>query len=123
MSISGFHSAYLKIVPAEGAVVVQFTVPRLTEDLNIEQLGHDLFSLVDQHDVDSLVVDMTGVEYLNSSVLGKFITLHRRLHRKSGRLVLCNPSDTVREILQTSRLLDYFRVTDNIPAAISALST
>lgn len=122
MSLSNFHSPFLQIGTVDEAVVVGFTVPRLSEDLNVEQLGHDLFSLVDQNDLDGLVVSLAGVEYLNSSVLGKFITLHRRLHRKQGRLVLCEPNETVREILKTSRLLDYFRVADTVPAAVAALA-
>ena len=122
MSATAFQSLYFEVGQVDGATVVRFTVPRLSEDLNVEQLGHDLFSLVDQLDLAALVVSMGGIEYLNSSVLGKLITLHRRLHRKAGRLVLCEPSETVRDILKTSRLLDYFRVTDNVAAAVSALA-
>jgi anti-sigma B factor antagonist len=122
VSLEEFHSLYFQVGEVDGATVARFIVPRLSEELNIEQLGYDLFSLVDQHDLSGLVLSMNGVEYMNSSVLGKLITLHRRLHRKSGRLVLCEPSETVRDILKTSRLLDYFRVTDSVPAAVAVLN-
>lgn len=122
MSVTEFHSQYFRTARHEGATVAHFLVKRLSEDLNIEQLGHDFFTLVDQNDLDALIVDMSNVEYLNSSVLGKFITLHRRLHRKSGKLVLCSPSETVREILQTSRLNDYFIVRDDLASSFAALA-
>ena len=121
MSLSGVHTSYLRLGQEAGAIVLGFNVQDLTEELNVEQLGHDMFQLVDQNNLDKLVLDLDGVRYLTSSVLGKFITLHRRLHRKNGKLVLSRPSEPVREILKQSRLLDYFNVRDSIPDAVKAL--
>ncbi len=116
-----FQPTYLRLSQEQDIVVAGFRHSSLTEELNIEQLGHELFSLVDQYDLDRLVVDMDGVDYLTSSVLGKLITLHRRLHRKGGRLALCRPTTPVAEIMRTSRLIDYFTLCDTLPAAIAAL--
>lgn len=121
MSLSGVHTNYLRMSREGEAVIVGFAIPHLTEELNVEQLGHDLFSLVDQNDLNRLVLDLSGIQYLTSSVLGKFITLHRRMHRKQGKLAMCRPTEPVREILRTSRLLDYFCVTDTLPEAVAAL--
>jgi anti-sigma B factor antagonist len=121
VSLSGVHTSYLRLGQEEGAIVLGFNVHDLTEELNVEQLGHDMFQLVDQNNLDKLVLDLDGVRYLTSSVLGKFITLHRRLHRKNGKLVMCRPSEPIREILKQSRLLDYFHVRDTLPEAVQAL--
>ena len=66
---------------------------------------------------------MTNVEYVTSSVLGKLITLHRKLHRNKGKLVLFGLSPGVDSILRTSKLLTYFSVAESCDAAIAQLAS
>lgn len=104
-------------------LVVGFRVRLLNDEENIEQLGQELFSLVEQANWLKLVLDLTNVEYLTSSVLGKLITLHRKLHRCQGKLVLFGLSEGVDAILRTSKLLTYFDVAENRDAAIAQLAS
>jgi len=104
-------------VEDEGAVVVTFVRPQLTDEDNIEQLGQALFALLDKDSQRRIILDLSPLDYVTSSVLGKFITLHRRLHRQGGALVLCGLQPNVRETLRASRLLDYFQTTDTVEAA------
>lgn len=113
---------YFNVESHGDAVVVRFNVPQLTEDLNVEQLGHDLFALVENFDHRQVVLRLSGVDYLTSSVLGKFITLHRKLHRLQGRLVVCELTPGVREVMRMSRLLDYFHTVEDLAAAQEALA-
>ena len=123
MSAGQFHSVYLT-VRAEGDVsIVGFTVSNLTDDENIELLGRELFTLVDQTGCRKLVLDMGGVRYLTSSVLGKLITLHRRVHRVDGRLIICNIGEGLKEIMSTSRLDQYFNMADDVAAARAMMSS
>ena len=71
---------------------------------------------------DDFRLDLSQLDYITSSVLGKFITLHRRLHRQGGTLVLCGIQSNVRESLRASRLLDYFQTADTIDAAHAVLA-
>jgi anti-sigma B factor antagonist len=110
-------------VRTEGDVkVVAFKLHRITEEDNIEQLGHELFSLVDQQGCRKLVVDLQDVEYITSSVIGKLISLHRKLHRAGGALVLCNLSAKLDEVLRTSRLIDYFQSAGSVEEALARLA-
>ena len=54
-------------------------------------------------------------------VEGAIRQVANRLHRKSGKLALCRLTEPVREILKTSRLLDYFCVVETLPEAVEAL--
>ena len=56
-----------------------------------------MFALVEQFDKQKVVLSLSSVEYLTSSVLGKLITMHRKLHRKKGRLILCDLQPEVRK--------------------------
>lgn len=93
--------------------------PRLSEEDNLEEMGQDLQALIDHHQCRQLVLNLETVQFITSAVLGKLITLHRRLHRKDGRLVLCHAHGAVAEVLQSTRLIDYFTVAPDAQQALA----
>ena len=96
-----------------------FKLRMLNDEENIEQLGQELFSLVEQYNRLKIALDMSNVDYLTSSVIGKLITLHRKLHRCQGKMALFGLTDGVGAILGTSKLLSYFTVADGKEAAVA----
>ena len=117
MTLGQFEPIYIAVREEEGVVVVEMRVSHLTEEDNIEHLGRELFALVDQYGRRKLILSLDAVEHVTSSVLGKMITLHRKLHRQDGTLVLCDLCGSVADVLQTSRLINYFHVVEDLPAA------
>lgn len=122
MSLSDHTSQYLIISENGDIASVQFKDKRLSDEDNIERIGRELFALTDQYGCRKVILDLDGLLMLTSSVLGKMITLHRKLHRNNGTLVLCNAGEHVTKILETSRLHDYFNVVDDFSAARNFLS-
>ncbi|MBM4077501.1 MAG: STAS domain-containing protein, partial [Planctomycetes bacterium] len=100
--------------------VLHLTKPRLSEEDNIEQLGQELSVLVDQFGCLKLVVDFEIVTFITSAVLGKFIALHRNLHRKEGQLAMCNMKGMVKDVLSATKLDEYFLRADSVELAISS---
>ena len=121
MSFGSFHPSYFTLRREDDVVVAQFVLSHLSDEENVEQLGHELFTLVDHFECRKLVMNLATVQYMTSSVLGKLITVHRRLHRNEGLLILCHLTGGLREILRASRLLDYFHVTEDVDAALARL--
>jgi anti-sigma B factor antagonist len=122
MATSEFHSSFLTLEQREPAVVATITRPQLSEEENIEILGKELLDLVEQYGFRRIIVSLQQVTYITSAALGKLILLHRRLHRKDGRLIVCGALDSVREVLKTSKLNDYFTVADDVPSALSQMA-
>ena len=112
---------YLALRSEGDVVVAAFKLDRITEEDNIEQLGHELFSIVDQQDCRKLVIDLQNIEYVTSSVIGKLISLHRKLHRQKGQLILCSLSAKLEDVLRTSRLIDYFQTAPTVDEGIARL--
>lgn len=110
-------AAHFTCVEDEGAVLVTFIRSQLTDEDNIEQMGQALFALLEKDAQTRIILDLSPLDYVTSAVLGKFITLHRRLHRQGGALVLCGLQTNVRETLRASRLLDYFQTAEDCEAA------
>lgn len=116
-------SSYFNLEAHGDVLVVRFMARLLNDEENIEQLGQELFALVEQFNWLKVVLDLSNVDYLTSSVLGKLITLHRKLHRSQGKMILFGLSEGVDAILRTSKLLTYFSIADSRDAAIAQLAS
>ncbi len=121
MSLTDFGSSYLKVDQREGVTIVSFTEPMLTEDINIEQIGRDMFQLVESYACRKLIVSLQDVEVITSAILGKFITLHRKVGRAGGTLVICDLSGQVSQAFKTSNLIRYFTVQPDIDFALASI--
>lgn len=119
MSFEKFQLAYLALENYGSAVVARITRPRLSEEENLEQIGRELLSLVDHYQCRQLIVDLEAVEYMTSAALGKLITLHRRMHRKEGKMIVCGAQGAVADVLRTSRLQEYFTLAADTQRALS----
>lgn len=121
-TLAEFRPAYLHIDEQGDVLIATLTRPHLTDEENIEQLGRELNALVDQYNRRKVVISLEMVEFVTSSVLGKLITLHRKLHRKEGILLLSGARPTVGDILQSTRLDTYFHLTPDLDAALGRLA-
>jgi anti-sigma B factor antagonist len=122
MDLSDFHPRHFEVAEKDGQVVVTFLVSHINDEENIEELGHEVFALVDQFGFRKVALSMGNVEYITSSVVGKIITMHRKLHRLDGQLIICDLTPGVREILSASRLLSYFSVAETTAEALRILA-
>ncbi|MBM84335.1 MAG: hypothetical protein CMJ78_27590 [Planctomycetaceae bacterium] len=121
MPIPDLRSTFFNLADDSDVIIVRFDVPRLNDEENIEMLGEELFSLVQNYHCRKMVINLATVNYLTSSVLGKLITLHRRLHRNDGRMVICELQPTVEDLMSTSKLLTYFNVSSVESEAVAFL--
>jgi anti-sigma B factor antagonist len=106
---------------ADDIVIVVVGVELLTEDVNLDQFGHELFALVEQFGCRRVVVNLCEVRMVTSAGLGKLITMHRKMHRHAGSVIFCHLQAAVAEVLRTSRLITYLQVADDVKAAMAAL--
>lgn len=121
MTLPDFQPYYLDLEDRDGILVVSFRRTHLNEEENIEQLGQELVTLVEQFNVRQMVLKTDNILQATSSVLGKMIKLHRLLHRLEGQLIVCGPKGVFQETLETSRLITYFNVCDTVEEAIAEL--
>ncbi len=99
-------------------VAAECTQSKLSEEENIESVGHELITLIEKYGCRQLIIDLNQVLFVTSSMLGKLIRAHRQMHRENGEMVLVGLTPTVLETLDTSRLIDYFNVAADDDAAL-----
>lgn len=123
MGLEDFNSRFFEADASSGSVVATFFPGRLDEEHNVEEMGQSLFQLIDQYGYRQVALDLTQTSFVTSAVLGKLITLHRRLHRADGRLVLCGLQQPVETVMRRSNLLSYFQVVNSRDDAINWLDS
>ena len=84
--------------------VVNFIDRKILDEQNIQKIGEDLFSLVDEFGRKKILLNFSNVEYLSSAALGKFITLFRKLNAVGGMLVFCRICDDTWDVFKIVKI-------------------
>jgi anti-anti-sigma factor len=121
---SAMNSKPVRIqVIAEGNVLVVAPVGLIGE-LEYEECEAD-FDLVvkrcESPDVQSVVLDLGGVELFGSSAVGWFLEMSHHIAGRSGRMVLCHVSDVGKSVLRASKLVDHWPIYANRDEGLAAV--
>jgi len=68
-----------------------------------------------------VVLDLAGVEFVDSSGLGALIHMHKTLDGR-GKLALCNLDPKVRQLMKVTRLERVFAIADSVEEAAKLVS-
>lgn len=69
-----------------------------------------------------LILDLGGVDFLDSSALRSILHLHHECERRGGRLVLAAAGGSVRAILSVTGLERHLNVADTLQDAMGMLA-
>jgi anti-anti-sigma factor len=100
--------------------VVHFRDQKIIEDLGIQELGQELFNLVEVENRMKLVLNFSAVDFLSSAALGKLITLDKKVKAKKGALRLCNIRSEIYEVFAITRLDRLFKIKDDEADALAS---
>ncbi len=90
--------------------VVRFVDRKILDTANIQELGDELFALVENDNRKSLLLNFSRVEFLSSAALNKLILLDRAVKKHGGRLKLCNLRPEIQEVFVITRLNQMFSI-------------
>src|SRR5229473_243917 len=110
----------LEVEDIGDVTVVNFTDRKILDEQNIQIIGEQLFSLVDELGRRKLLLNFGNVEYLSSAALAKLITLNKKLQQVGGRLVLCNIDPQIYEVFEITKLNKLFDIQAEEQAALQA---
>jgi anti-sigma B factor antagonist len=110
----------LEVEDIGDVTVVNFIDRKILDEQNIQLIGEQLFSLVDEVGRRKLLLNFGNVEYLSSAALGKLITLNKKLQGVGGKLILCNIDPQIYEVFEITKLDRFFTIQKEEQAALQA---
>ena len=110
----------LEVEDIGDVTVINFVDRKILDEQNIQVIGEQLFSLVDQDGRRKLLLNFGNVEYLSSAALGKLITLNKKLQAVGGRLILCNIDPQIFEVFEITKLDKFFNIQKEEQAALQS---
>ena len=99
----------MEINVSEMKRVQLFEVIGRVDSTNASELGAALDRAADEGRT-SMVLDLSGVEYMSSAGLREMVRVLKRVKRGGGDLRIANPSERVKEVLELAGLDTIFEI-------------
>jgi anti-sigma B factor antagonist len=110
----------LEVAEVGEVTVVRFVDRKILDEANIQELGVEMFKLVEQEKRKNLLLNFSNVEFLSSAALGKLITLDKKVKSNGGRLKLSNIRPEIYEVFAITKLNKLFDIKDDEADALAA---
>ena len=116
-------STYQRIDVSESSnvTVVRFKDQKIIDPEAIQELGQELFDLVEKEDRKKIVVNFSNVEFLSSAALGKLITFEKLTKRVGASLILTNIATEIFQVFAITNLDKLFQIKDSESDALAVI--
>lgn len=85
--------------------IVEFHSASLMDPQKLEEMGANLYRLVDLEDRRWIILDFSRVEYISSQFIGILLNMHKKMGQlPHSRLVLCSVGKRLGELLKITKL-------------------
>jgi anti-anti-sigma factor len=111
----------IKVSDSGGVTVVTFVDSKIIDEDEIQELGQELYDLVERHDHRKFVLNFAQVEFLSSAALGKLISFEKKVSTHKGELILTNIRPEIYEVFAITKLTKLFTIKDDEADALAVL--
>jgi len=113
-------SPHLEIQDIGDVTVVRFLDSRIMNPLEIEELGRQIYQVLEYRNCAKLIIDFSSVEFISSAMIGKLISLQRKVKVCKSALRLCNLRREVRDIFHFCTIDRVFDIREDQAAAMAS---
>lgn len=110
----------LQVSEVGDVTVVRFVDRKILDEASIQELGQELFQLVEVEKRTKLVLNFSKVDFLSSAALGKLLTLEKKIRVHKGKLKLTNIRPEIYEVFAITKLNKLFEIVDDEAKALEA---
>ncbi|HEX9059646.1 MAG TPA: STAS domain-containing protein [Clostridia bacterium] len=104
----------VKIVRMVGQVQVRISTQNDFKDIMDE--------LIQENVGRTVIINMDGIVYMNSTGLGIIIDTYKRIKENNGRLILCNLLPDILNLFEITRLNKFIEIYETESIALSKIS-
>jgi len=110
------------IVSALGdSALVRFVDKKIVDSANIEEMGDEMFTLIEKDNFKNVVLNFEGVDFLSSAALNKIIMMDKKVKKVSGKFSLCCLKKEIMEVFTLTRLNKIVDIRKTEPEALKAI--
>ena len=109
----------LEVTEVGEITVVRFVDRKILDEAAIQELGRELFQLVEEEGRRNVLLNFSSVEFLSSAALGKLITLDKKVKANDGKLKLSNIRPEIYEVFAITRLNKLFDIKEDEADALA----
>jgi len=96
--------------------IISFSVNNINA-LITEEIKEEIFKVIDNSN-SKIVIDLKGIEYIDSSGFGCFLSVMRAARSNYGILKFANPEPRVMELFRLLHLHTVFQIYDDIDSCV-----
>lgn len=106
----------IKIEKKDKIDIISFTVNKINA-LNIDEIREGIIKVFDNSNA-KVIIDLKGVEYVDSSGFGCFLSVMKAARNNYGVLKFANPEPGVSELFETLHLHTVFQIYNDIDTCL-----
>lgn len=111
----------IKVSESSGVTIVTFADSKIINEEEIQELGQELYALVERDGHKKIILNFSAVEFLSSAALGKLIGFEKRAKQNSAELMLTNIRPEIYEVFAITRLTKLFDIKDDEADALAVM--
>lgn len=111
----------LKLSDSGAVTVVTFADSKIIDEEEIQELGQELFDLVEREDRRKIILNFSHVEFLSSAALGKLISFEKKVRNHKAELILTNIRPEIYEVFAITKLTKLFQIKDDEADALAVM--
>jgi anti-sigma B factor antagonist len=104
---------------AANVTLVRFIDCRIIDATTNQELGEELFGLVEKEGAKALVLNFVGVDFLSSAALNKLIMLDTKVKAAGGKMRLCGLKPEIHDVFVITKLTQVFDIKSDEDEALS----
>jgi anti-sigma B factor antagonist len=101
--------------------VVRFKDQKIIDPEAIQELGDELFILVESSNRPKIILNFANVEFLSSAALGKLITFEKKVKKNGSKLILTDIAPEIFQVFTITNLDKLFTIKDSEADALAVL--
>ena len=110
----------LEVSEVNDVTVVRFVDRKILDEASIQELGQELFQIVEQQKGGKILLNFSKVDFLSSAALGKLILLDKKVKTNAGKLKFSNIRPEIYEVFAITKLNKLFDIKNDEADALAA---
>ena len=109
---------FFRLKSEPSLTVIELLLPETLDGLEFDRFSDELWTVLDAKPAHSWVLDLAGVQYMGSAVLGMMVNVRQRVKDARGQLILCGMSPRLYSVFRMCSLERLFTIVKTRPDAI-----